>query len=990
MRRPYRSGLLLLLAFLAACGGPGTPRPPGPGTINFDAADRTPESCGGGAGLSALGFGDWAASMPARPEDAVVILDPGHGGLDGGACIASAPGNGGCNNVACASELNAAGLGSLTEAQLTLATALRLKAVLERMGFKVGLTRTGTYGGRGLSVSGTISGDDNSYKGSLTELQLRGWLCSTALGRSSCPWPLLRGKSRVHQILDSFGFSLGDSGVADARVTYISIHYDSASVSNTIGPLIFASKVRDPGDRLSANPALGGAGPVDFRGNYVRHLFDYLIASVRQSQRLEQYKRADLVVYEDGFYPGEAGFTYKDGPLQGSGLHAKVKRRAGNFGTVSVASGFEGVTRRPRSYIVSIPQNLTFEVANIRDCANVPTLARSIKRGQDGTFDADSALPDPTDPLDVAAEDIAHGLVEYYESYVPGFKAKVCENLKNSDWGQQDWRPDWCKAPDINAVTPDRFEAELRVGEETQATLSFENVGDGDLVYTVSTSSPVADLGPPEVVPAGHVRPLDASQGGVLPPGKRAELPVTLRCTSSGTQTGSVRIESNDPDEPEVEVPISLTCQPAPVLRVRELGAGVTAFNFLLPAESGWAPVANDVLDFWEAGGEAELHYRLTLPDWLELSPTEGVLPPGGHFLDQVAPDARADCGPAGEREGVVVIESDDPQNPRVEVPVRLLCAVLEVRFEPATYNPLGEPPEARCPPLSGTITVRGAPHLKELYAGPQGYGLPAFTYLVEHPNYTTRRWPILHAPGDPDRPWNWSYYPEIPFTSFVLSCSFAKGDHQVNTFDLVHPRWSPNPPNPRSAYGAHLVSPTGFTIADNRFPGVVYDYARRCDDEENCTEYDVEVALSSAGASDQTIALTYDQWDWLLMPLAETFTEDVQVLDQGNPVQSGHYVLGPIFSPDQLRYCRILRTNRLRDHNGGYLYPPGMPPVFWGQTVELVGPDLGLVQAMHEPLCYDPWDPGAGPYPPWSRQRPQALELPAPRTAGFKLLPVR
>jgi len=123
-------------------------------------------------------------------------------------------------------------------------------------------------------------------------------------------------------------------------------------------------------------------------------------------------------------------------------------------------------------------------------------------------------------------------------------------------------------------------------------------------------------------------------------------------------------------------------------------------------------------------------------------------------------------------------------------------------------------------------------------------------------------------------------------------------------------------------------------------------------------------------------------------MPLAEPFTEDVTVLDRDTLVQAGHYALGPFIDARQLRYCRILRTNRLRDHNGNFLDPPGMPLVFWGQTVELDGPDLWVVQAMHQPLCYDPWDPGAGPYPPWRQRAPRPRALPELRSAGFRLYP--
>ncbi len=287
------------------------------------------------------------------------------------------------------------------------------------------------------------------------------------------------------------------------------------------------------------------------------------------------------------------------------------------------------------------------------------------------------------------------------------------------------------------------------------------------------------------------------------------------------------------------------------------------------------------------------------------------------------------------------------------------------------------------------------APHLKELYASVQGpevrFRLPEFTYVVEHADYTTRRWPILHAIGDANRAWDWSDYPEIPFKSFVLSCSFENGPHQVHTFDLLHPRWSENPPNPRSTYGAHLANPTGFTVADNRFPGIVYDHAQLCDDQGHCSDYDAQVTLTDQNHPDQDLDLEYGRWGWLLMPLAEPFTEDVFVKDGNTTVASGYYALGPFFTKEQLRYCRILRTDRLRDHNGGYLQPPGMPLVFWGQTVELVDNgalNLWLVQAMHEPICYDPWDPGAGLRPPWAGRGVKALGAPFKPVAhpGFQL----
>ena len=1050
--------LPLALLVLAACGGGGKKPPPSTGDWRqgpLDLAEAPAFKQLGCSRVRQAGTLEWSPSsgLPDHPGETLVLLSPGHGPAG------NRPPYDFCYRADGSKRAlpTVAGKNTLAEDELTMALALRLRAFLKRLGFRVELIRYGEYGTEGecpqkalfrksplvLDPENDRLFCDNRYlavRGRSDRYPL-GQIIKLCAGDKECIADVLLSEtksaiSRAGQLVRDHAAELGiaydpggDNYVNSPRVAYISLHFNAvAGAGDDVGTMLamFSGTVRVPEteDRYQPNPALttgSGDDPLSsVSQNYVTSLFEYLFHSLRarsraapgrvlpeaEGKRVLVYQNLDLINPQRARDARPYSFSSddRDGPLYHAGdpirFHVNPPNKLAT-GTVTVVTGFEPYLQdyQASKRIITIPNNVTLEVAHYLDCRNaVPLLESLVRPATDPDFDADRTPLSREDPLDVAAEDIAHGLVAYYASYVPAFKEAACQNLRTSDWADLGWPlPDWCRRPDIDAVNPGRFQAAMRVGESRSATLSFENVGDGDLIYRVRSDPALADLGPPRAIPAGNARPLAGEQSGTLAPQHRAEVPVTLRCPSEGTHTGSVVIESNDPDEGRIELPVELTCDPPPTLELKALHPPeVTAFNYLLPANAGWGAIPNDVFDFREAGGKTELHYRLTLPDWLRLSPTEGVLPPGGHFLDLVSDNAEALCDAVGEKNDVIVIESDDPQNPRVEVPVRLMCAELEVAFQPDRYNGPEVPVPERCPPLTGTIRVRGAPHLKEMYAEISGdavrYRLPEFTYLVEHANYTTRRWPILHAPGDPQSPWDWSYYPEFAFQSFVQSCAFETGDHTVRTFDLVHPAWRENPPNPRSTYGAHLAAPTGFTVLDNRFPGIVYDYARRCDDQGNCTEYDAEINLSAAGFSDQRLALSFNQWGWMLEPLAATFQEDVYIKQGTSTVASGFYHLGPLFDPVQLRYCRILRTDRLRDHQGNYLTPPGMPPVYWGQTVEWIEdpgtPGVWLVQAMHEPICFQPWDPGAGPRPSWkSGSRAQPLGIESAPQKGFRLL---
>ena len=85
---------------------------------------------------------------------------------------------------------------------------------------------------------------------------------------------------------------------------------------------------------------------MDYAGNYVRFLADHMVASLRKSGTLSQYKQATEVDFEDGYAQGGSSFSFQDGPLKASGLTGKYKYRNGNFGTVSVVSGVDGISRK--------------------------------------------------------------------------------------------------------------------------------------------------------------------------------------------------------------------------------------------------------------------------------------------------------------------------------------------------------------------------------------------------------------------------------------------------------------------------------------------------------------------------------------------------------------------------------------------------------------------------------------------------------------------
>ena len=825
--------LLIAATLLAACGR-GKPPPAHDAwrTGALDLPGAPPQDlkpCLNVQGAQVLEWGP-NADPPSRPEDTLILLAAGHGPNG------NRPPHGTCyeengNLVPMPAVL---GKNTLEEDELTMALTLRLQATLERLGFPVELIRYGEYGTEGECAQKalfrkspllanpksdeifcdsrylTVRGRSDQYRlGSVTKL------CD---GDANCVDDVLipkaqRAISRAGQLVRDHSARLGidydpagDNLVISPKVAYISIHFNSATVTgDSVGTMLamFSGTVRTGKDTTGPNPALmfdAKNNPLaTVPKNYVTSVFEHLFRSLRQSGTLPEATNKRVLVYQNvdtvNPHPAQPAkeFSFpgdqREGPLGQVNPPIKFyvnRPKTGATGPVTVASGLGSNKENyaPSDSIISIPNNITLEIAHYRDCRNADSLLRSLTRPITiPGFDPHTSPLDPKDPLDVAAEDIAHGLVEYYESYSPGFKVKACTNIASSGWTVA-----WCgnggggggPAPDIDGVMLDPASVELAVGDSTTATLTFSNAGDASLDYSVSS-----DLSQVTV---------SSSASGSVGPGATASVGLTYACKPDepGTFEGAVTISSNDPDEADVSIGVFVKCL-APRIEVKQLPLPfLTAFNFVDdPNADGQYENPSGTFDFYSVG-DAPLRFTLEIPDWLNM-PTTGIIPPGGRYSD-LFDSPKALCESSEEIEGSIIIHSNDPASQRLKVPVRLLCPEISLFINPDYY-----PDDGRCTALRAELHVNGADHLQELYysgnaGGEPQYNTPKIAYKIHtmYPLSETRNFTPV-APDRPNEEWDWSTYPRIPISSWVSTCSMLARleprPHMITELQLVHPK---------------------------------------------------------------------------------------------------------------------------------------------------------------------------------------------------------
>lgn len=105
----------------------------------------------------------------------------------------------------------------------------------------------------------------------------------------------------------------------------------------------------------------------------------------------------------------------------------------------------------------------------------------------------------------------------------------------------------------IISLDPDHFDAELEIGQTFTDYLTVGNIGEEDLIYTISIECPDEWL---TVAPTG----------GTIVPGETDIIDVGFDAVGldAGIYYGTIIIESNDVQNPTVEIPVSLTVTAAP------------------------------------------------------------------------------------------------------------------------------------------------------------------------------------------------------------------------------------------------------------------------------------------------------------------------------------------------------------------------------------------------------------------------------------------
>ena len=219
-------------------------------------------------------------------------------------------------------------------------------------------------------------------------------------------------------------------------------------------------------------------------------------------------------------------------------------------------------------------------------------------------------------------------------------------------------------APDI-AVSPLAISETLETDQQVIDALTINNLGNANLEWTVSeaadASCAAADLPWAGAAPAA---------GTALPAGSSAVV-VTFDATgqSPGTYTGALCIASNDPDEPQVIVELTLTVEApdiaaGPLVIIETLAAGQQVANTLTISNSGQAD-----LD-WTVSEAADASCAAADLPWAGVAPAAGTTLPAGSSAVVVTLDATGQA--PGTYTGALCITSNDPDEPQVIVVLTL------------------------------------------------------------------------------------------------------------------------------------------------------------------------------------------------------------------------------------------------------------------------------------------------------------------------------
>jgi hypothetical protein len=222
--------------------------------------------------------------------------------------------------------------------------------------------------------------------------------------------------------------------------------------------------------------------------------------------------------------------------------------------------------------------------------------------------------------------------------------------------------------PEIE-VSPASLSGELLQGETMTRTLTISNNGEAALAYQL-TREPGADW--------IQMEPTE----GTVSPGGTHEIEVTLDATSSepGEQSGWIRVSSNDPAQPQVDVPVTmdvLAAEPeigvAPDALAETVVEGASVVRTLTISNTGIGDLT------FHMGTEETASAQVLDAYWIVLEPTSGTVSAGGEQAIQVTLDAAG--LPPDTYNAVIHVYSNDPLTPTLNVPVTLTVTEAPTQF---------------------------------------------------------------------------------------------------------------------------------------------------------------------------------------------------------------------------------------------------------------------------------------------------------------------
>ncbi|MCF7809529.1 T9SS type A sorting domain-containing protein [bacterium] len=199
-------------------------------------------------------------------------------------------------------------------------------------------------------------------------------------------------------------------------------------------------------------------------------------------------------------------------------------------------------------------------------------------------------------------------------------------------------------------------------GDSDEATADVGNSGEGDLEFEVIIADDCDWL---EVDP----------EGGEIAGNSDQIIQLTFSTTNavpdSGRYNAEVVISSNDPENEEVIVDVTLTVayHPVPVIAVDAENIELSITELDQHVQETFI-ISN--------GGERTLEYQIAVPElpWIDVNPIAGELDPDSE--QEIVVEGIHSGLPNGEYEAVLFINSNDPENSEISLIVRLVVNIEE------------------------------------------------------------------------------------------------------------------------------------------------------------------------------------------------------------------------------------------------------------------------------------------------------------------------